>query len=106
MTDTTHHSAAVDSEVTDRPSYDDINTTAIFMVGIISAIVTILSVAVVQGMAYHWERAETQVNNARYSGQLVKPIIEAQLKDLEGGLPGTKSIQEGMQEVIARYGKK
>lgn len=93
--DNAHHSA------TGKPSYDDVNTSAIFLVGIISAIVTILIISVVQGLCYHWQSSVSAEQNKKYN--LVKPIIDGQKKILEGG-EGVLPITEAMDRVVAKYG--
>jgi hypothetical protein len=103
MTTTTHTDNA-DHPATGKPSYDDVNTSAIFLVGIISAIVTILIISVVQGLCYHWQSSVTAEQNKKYSSILVKPIIDGQKKILEGG-DGVLPITEAMNRVVTKYGK-
>ncbi len=93
-----------DTETRTRPSYDDVNSGAIFMVGIISAIITVLIIAFVQGLAYHWTRSFTTAQNAKYNLSLVRPQIERQLKELEGS-DKTISIEAAMKKVLETYGK-
>jgi hypothetical protein len=87
-----------------RPSYDDINTPVIFMVGIISAIVTIVIIAFVQGLCYHWQSSFTAAQDQLYGSSIVKPIIDAQKKDLEGG-ESRVPITEAMNRIVQKYGK-
>ncbi len=103
MTTTTHNDHSHQT-VTEKPSYDDVNTSAIFLVGIISSIVTILIISVVQGLCYHWQSSVTAEQNKKYSSILVKPIIDGQKKVLEGG-DGVLPITEAMNRVVAKYGK-
>lgn len=39
----------------DPPRYDDINTPVVLLVGAISAIVTLITIFLVQGLCYHWQ---------------------------------------------------
>ena len=93
----THH----DQE---RPSYDDINTPVIVLVGVISAIVTLLTIMFVQGMYYNWQ-------NSYLREVTVKPVsipsnaeIARQKSVLEGG-DGVISIEQAMEKFIKKYGK-
>jgi hypothetical protein len=82
------------------PSYDDINTPVIVMVGLISALLTLLSVMFFQGLYYHWEE---RLSN---SGVVVKTEtaerIEEQKKALAGG-GKVKSIEDGIEVVVNKY---
>ena len=47
-----------DSNTThEAPSYDDVNTPVIVLVGAISALVTLLTIMFVQGLCYHWQNS-------------------------------------------------
>lgn len=82
------------------PSYDDINTPVIVMVGVISALLTLLSVMFFQGLYYHWEDKFTN------TGAVVKTEtaerIEAQKEILKGG-GKVKSIDDAMEAVVSKY---
>ena len=84
------------------PSYDDINTPVIIMVGFISAVVTVLIIALVQGMAYNWQ--------ASYLKKLETTEIPAakQVADQKKVLEGNDkilSITEAKKKVIEQFGK-
>ncbi len=85
----------------DRPSYDDINTPVVVMVGVISAILTLLSMMFFQGLYYHWDE-----KFGRQSGvvKVQTDPTEARKEILKGG-DGIKSIEESMKDVISKYGK-
>ena len=90
--------------ITAGPSYDDINTPVIIMVGFISAVVTVLIIALVQGMAYNWEASylkKKDTNNI----PAVKQIAD-QKKVLEGDGKKILSIAEAKNKVIQQFGKK
>jgi hypothetical protein len=84
------------------PSYDDINTPVIVMVGVISALLTLLSVMFFQGLYYHWE--DRISNKAGVVKTETAERIEAQKKLLEGG-GKVKSIDEAMKIVVSKYQK-
>ena len=89
------------------PSYDDINTPVIVVVGVISAVITLLIILFVQGLAYNWQNR--YLNNPDWVTKAAEmpanQQIAAQKAVLEGG-NGIKSIEESMQKVVQDYGKK
>jgi len=102
-----HQDDAVhDSGHGDKPSYDDLNTPVILLVGVISAIVTFLTIAFVQGLCYKWQGSFIRDRITDYPNTPVNELIEGQKKMLTGDLPGTISIEDSMNKVIAEYGHK
>lgn len=102
MTDTELNSPET-GQVEGVPSYDDINTPVILMVGFISAVVTFLIIALVQGMAYHWEKSYLRKQEV-VAWPSAKQIAEQQ-EILQGG-DGILPIEDAMAKVIEQYGKK
>lgn len=103
MTDTNQDSAH-DSHH-EKPSYDDINTTAVVVVGLISALFTFLIIAFVQGLYYQWNNSYVRDRSTDYVNKPVIAIIDGQKRALEGDeAAGTISIEEAMEKVIAKYG--
>ena len=90
-----------------KPSYDDINTSLIVMVGIISAIVTYLSVVVVQALTYQMDM--NLIRQRSYGMQYVKSAeaIYAQQEKLQGD-PATHKlpIEQAMAETVAHFSMK
>ena len=90
----------------EKPSYDDINTPAIIIVGLISALFTFLIIAFVQGLYYQWNNSYVRERSTDYVNKPVKKIIDAQKQALDGDSEaGTISIEEAMNKVLADYGK-
>ena len=91
----------------DKPSYDDINTSLIAMVGIISGIVTYISVVVVQGLTYQMDM--NMIRQRSHGTQFVESIeaIDAQREMLLAN-PTTNrpSIDEAMAETVAKFNTK
>lgn len=101
----THSDSAHDSHH-EKPSYDDINTPAIIIVGLISALFTFLIIAFVQGLYYQWNNSYVRERSTDYVNKPVKKIIDAQKQALDGNPEaGTISIEEAMNKVLAEYGK-
>jgi hypothetical protein len=86
----------------DKPSYEDINTPVVVMVGVISALLTLLSMMFFQGLYYHWESWVGQDADAARSQ--ANRTVEHQ-RSLLKGQDGLKSIDEAMQSVVSRYQK-
>lgn len=81
-----------------KASYDDVNTTAVVVVGLISALFTFLTVAFVQGLYYQWNNSYVRERSTDYVNLPVKRIVDGQKAALEGDAEaGTKSIEEAMK---------
>jgi len=87
-----------------RPSYDDVNTPVIILIGAISAIVTLLSVMFVQGLCYHLQNSYTSYQAQQVEHRPSREIVEAQKAVLDGG-EGVTAISEAMTKVVSTYGK-
>lgn len=88
----------------EAPSYDDVNTSVILFVGVISAVVTLLIIFFVQGLTYRWQNSFGALQRVNSDTIEANQQIEAQRAQLEGG-EGTVSIDTAIQKVIAQYGK-
>ena len=102
MTDTEHTNDHGHDEV---PSYDDINTPVIVLVGAISAIVTLITIMFVQGLCYHWQNSYLTRRSKEVENMPAVVEINKQKEVLEGG-DGIVPIEDAMKKVVATYGKK
>lgn len=84
------------------PSYDDINTPVVVMVGVISGLLTLLSMMFVQGLYYHWD--ERIQKNVEVMQTEASTLIEEQKQLLKGG-ESAKSIEDSMQAVVSKFKK-
>jgi hypothetical protein len=104
--DTSHGAADHAHAVEAKPSYDDINTSLVVMVGIVSAILTYLSVVVVQAMTYQWDM--NMIRKRSYDVQYTKSVdaIKVQKEQLEAN-PSIErlSIEQAMTETVAAFTK-
>lgn len=103
--DSHSHAHAADADHS-KPSYDDINTPLIVMVGIISAIVTYLSVVVVQALTYQMDM--NMIRERSHGAQYVKSIeaINNQKAKLDGDAESQRpSIEQAMTETVAQFSK-
>ena len=85
------------------PSYDDINTPVVVLVGLISALVTLLIIMFVQGMCYHWQNNYLNERTTSAVNMPANQQIAKQKATLEGG-DGVVPIETAMQEVISKFG--
>jgi hypothetical protein len=88
----------------EAPSYDDVNTPVIVLVGAISALVTLLTIMAVQGVCYHWQNSYVKQRSTKAVSMPANQQIEKQKAVLAGG-DGIVPIDEAMQKVVAKYGK-
>lgn len=88
----------------DAPSYDDINTPVVVLVGAISAIVTVVTIMFVQGLCYHWHNSFIRKRSTEPENMPAVAQIAEQKKMLEGG-DGLTSIDAAIDKVVSNYGK-
>ena len=104
------HDSPADDQATESTqsgaSYDDINVPVVVMVGIISAIVTVVMIFFVQGLSYQWKNSYIMERSWDYVNEPVREQVESQKALLSGEQEGIKSIDDTMNEVIEKFGKK
>lgn len=110
MTETTttemHSSPSTQGTSAGRPYYDDVDNTTILMVGICSAIITVIIVAISQGLAYRWERSYKSDRLQIRTHQAIDDAIKAQkgiLDSAEG--EGRVTIDDAIRQVLKEYGQ-
>ncbi len=82
----------------DTPSYDDINTPAILLVGAISALVTLLTIMFVQGLCYHWQNSQRE----RLEKEVEHMPAVVQVQEQKDELVAAKvSIDDAMKKVVS-----
>ena len=97
--------AAHDSHEHEKPSYDDINATAIIIVGLISALFTFLIIAFVQGLYYQWNNSYVRERSTETVNKPVVTLINKQKAMLDGNEEaGTIPIEEAMEKALAKFG--
>jgi hypothetical protein len=84
----------------EAPSYDDINTSAIVLSGVIAAVVTLITIFFVQGVAYQWQNAVLRQRDQ--DGPTSLPAVQQieEQKSLLAGGEGAVSIDDAMKKVI------
>ena len=88
----------------EAPSYDDVNTPVIVLVGAISALITLLIIMFVQGLCYHWQNSYIKTHTTEAVSMPANEQIAQQKSVLAGG-DGIVPIDQAMEQVIAKYGK-
>ena len=107
MTTAMTDSANIDQHAADHavaPSYDDVNTPVIVMVGLVSAIVTVLIIWTVQGMCYHWQKRYLQQTGEVVNLDGVEQINQ-QVELINGG-KGITPISKTMDQIVSDFGSK
>jgi hypothetical protein len=100
-----HFEAADSLQVQTVPQYDDINIPLVVMVGLVSAIVTIVTIFFVQGLCYQWQNSFIRERSFDTVNQSVVAIIEGQKKLLNGDPEKEiKPLQQSIDEVLESYG--
>ena len=84
------------------PSYDDVNTPVIVLVGAVSALVTLLTIMFVQGLCYHWQNSYLERRSAEVENI---PAVEQINRQKEELATAEVPIDKAMQKVVASYGK-
>jgi len=87
------------------PAYDDINTSAVILTGVIAAVVTLMTIYFVQGVAGRWQNSV--LDQRSQAGPTSMPSYQ-QVQDQKALLAGggeTKSIDDAMKAVVSKYGK-
>lgn len=93
-----HHSA-------NTPSYEDINVPVVLLVGVISIILSFLTIWFVQGVYYHWQSSKIKARSTEVVNMPARVEIDAQKAVLNGG-EGITSIDDAIQKVVDEFGKK
>ncbi len=88
-----------------RPSYDDINTPVIVLIGVISAVVTLLTIWAVEGLYYHWHSRLVRERNYDVANPRQADLINAQKELLIAGDEEKKylTLESVIPDVIAKY---
>ena len=89
-----------------KPSYDDINVPVVLLVGLISMVLTFITIWFVEGVYYHWNRSQVQqqfydVTNTRQNELLRKQQVVLNDGDEERGIV---SVDNAIPNVLARFG--
>ncbi len=85
----------------EAPSYDDVNTPVIVLVGAISALVTLLTIMFVQGLCYHWQNSFLIRNASGVEAMPSAVQIQEQKEDL---FKAPVPINLAMEEIVSKYG--
>ncbi|MFK7769702.1 MAG: hypothetical protein AB8B55_21015 [Mariniblastus sp.] len=98
MTESTHEHGH------ETPSYDDVNTPVIVLVGAIAALVTLLTIMFVQGLCYHWQNSFIRKRSMEVENMPAVVEVNRQ-KEMLSGQNGLVSIEDAMKKVVTNYAK-
>ena len=86
----------------EKPSYDDVNTPVIVMVGLISAVLTYAIVALVQGMTYHMEFNMIKKRSYDRENYASVQAIDQQKANLLANDAGRISIDDAIETTLTK----
>lgn len=101
-----------DDEHRDKPHYDDVNVPSVVVLGVVSALVTYISIVFVQGLYYQWESSQIEVKEygkpvaAAKAIALQKESLTGYLEAKEGAYKKSIPIDRAMTLVVDELGKK
>ncbi len=87
-----------------RPSYDDVNVPVVFLVGVISMILTFVTIWFVEGIYYQWKNGLVEQVNYEVSNTLQQQTLDRQKSLLDGDADkGITSLESVLDDVVGRY---
>lgn len=87
-----------------RPSYDDVNVPVVFLVGIISMVLTFVTIWFVEGIYYKWSNDLIQSRTYGIENTIQSEMIANQKKVLDGDEDkGITSVASVLDEVVTLY---
>ena len=107
MTNTTNHEPSSQSNAhaeRSRPSYDDVNVPVVFLVGVISMILTFVTIWFVEGIYYKWRNALVQERSYDIVNTIQTETIAGQKAILDGDEDrGITSFDSVIDSVVGKY---
>ena len=93
-----------DSHTRVRPSYDDINVPVILLIGLISAVITLLIIWLVEGLYYRWNNQLVRERTYGIVNSRQVDEINSQKEQLNG-VPdlGYESLESVVPDVLGKY---
>lgn len=87
----------------EAPRYDDINTPVVLLVGAISAVITLITIFLVQGLCYHWQNEFLTRNQVGPTSMPAVQKIEEQKSSLMDSEKRALTIDAAMSAVVAEH---
>jgi hypothetical protein len=89
----------------ERPSYDDVNVPVIFLVGLISMILTFVLIWFIEGVYYRWSGGLVTQRTYEVTNTVQKQEIENQEAVVENGDAdrNISSLESVMDDVVQRF---
>ena len=90
----------------ERPSYDDVNVPVVFLVGVISMILTFVTIWFVEGIFYQWKNGLVTERTYDVVNTIQTTQIENQKKVLTGDEEkGITSVDSAIDGIVDKYRK-
>lgn len=87
-----------------RPSYDDVNVPVVFLVGVISMILTFVTIWFVEGVYYKWKNGMVNERTYEVTNTVQGETIKNQKAMLEGNQEkGITSFESVIDGVVGKY---
>lgn len=96
----------------DKPHYDDVNVPSVVVLGVVSGLVTFISIVFVQGLYYQWEASQIEVKEygkpvaAAKVIALQKESLTGYLEAKDGAYKKSIPIERAMTLVVDELGQK
>ena len=88
----------------ERPSYDDVNVPVVFMVGVISMILTFVTIWFVEGIFYQWKNGLVTERSYDVVNSVQSTEIENQKKVLTGDEEkGITPVDSAIDSIVDKY---
>ena len=82
--DSQSETSGEDHDERQRPSYDDVNVPVVILVGIVSMVLTFVTIWFVEGIYYQWKDGVVTTQNYEVENTIQKTTINQQKAQLEG----------------------
>lgn len=89
-----------------RPAYDDINVPVVILIGVISTVITLVTIWFVEGIYHRWNNSFVRTVNYEVANFTQTGIVNQQKRLLEGDADkGVASLDSVIPAIVERYNK-
>lgn len=103
------HAAGNQTESQDspaKPAYDDINVPVVILIGVISTVITLVTIWFVEGIYHRWHNSFVRSVNYEVANFAQTEIVNQQKRLLEGDADkGVASLESVIPGIVQRYNK-
>lgn len=89
----------------ERPSYDDVNVPVVILVGVISMVLTFVTIWFVEGIFYQWQNNLVRTVNYDKTNLRQVEVLDAQKAIISNGdaEKNIKSVESVVESVLEKY---